>query len=113
MSFRFQEMLLEGMLEHGIYLHSDLPDDCNGLTIEEIMESYGIYSKVKQCPQGRSAGYSPEDTVDPIEYGNDLEAPQEEEACIQKNGRMKSIHHITLSGVVQKVARNKRLNYLI
>ncbi|THU93049.1 hypothetical protein K435DRAFT_861886 [Dendrothele bispora CBS 962.96] len=73
------EMLLDGMLKHGIYLDSDPPDDCVGLTVEETMESYDVHSKVQRHPHGHSgAGYSQEDPIDNLEHSSSSGSESEE-----------------------------------
>ncbi|THU78546.1 hypothetical protein K435DRAFT_699855, partial [Dendrothele bispora CBS 962.96] len=60
-----EELLLSGMLEHGIYVDTNPPDDCEGLTIAEIEEGYGVHGNVQSRAPGQTgAGHSLEDQLD-------------------------------------------------
>ncbi|KAF5334090.1 hypothetical protein D9758_018507 [Tetrapyrgos nigripes] len=46
------DILLTGMIEHGVYLDLDPPDDCDGLTLDQINESYGVRGSIQQRRDG-------------------------------------------------------------
>ena len=58
-------MLLNGILEHGTYLESNHQDDCTGLNLDQILQSYGVNGTVRQQEKGQTgAGHSSEDLID-------------------------------------------------
>ncbi|KAF5338124.1 hypothetical protein D9758_015377 [Tetrapyrgos nigripes] len=58
------EMLLDGLLKHGVYLNANPPDECASLSEDEIMEGYGIEGHVQRLPGQTGAGHAPEDALD-------------------------------------------------
>ncbi|THU81709.1 hypothetical protein K435DRAFT_692983, partial [Dendrothele bispora CBS 962.96] len=78
------EMLLEGILEHGLYIDANPSDDCNGLSVEEIVQEYGIHGAVKHRGNGKTgAGQGQNDEAEFIHPTNvdlgDEEADDDQE----------------------------------
>ena len=48
-------MLLEGILEHSLYIDANPSDDCDGLSVEEIVQEYGIHGAVKHQGNGKTS----------------------------------------------------------
>ncbi|THV06831.1 hypothetical protein K435DRAFT_848900 [Dendrothele bispora CBS 962.96] len=70
------EMLLDGILKHGIYLDSDPPDDCVGLTVEETMESYDVRTEASTWSQW--CWLLQEDPINNFEHGSSSGSESEE-----------------------------------
>jgi hypothetical protein len=63
--------MLDSIIRYGIYVNTDPPDDCAGLTIEEIMKGYGIHGEIRRCGDGKTgAGQAQEDPVDVVNVDN-------------------------------------------
>jgi hypothetical protein len=56
---------LDGIIEHGVYINADPADDCKGLTVEQIIDGYGVHGVIQQRRSGKTgAGQTDEDPVD-------------------------------------------------